>query len=446
MKKNSFNKNFFVSNLIFFIFQSTSILSQNITENEFLMCLDKSDYTCAYEKFERNLAEKFSASQLKSTWESIILSNGKLYSYQFNCSESSNSNELQISYFTCEFELKTIDLKIVLNKNREIAGFFLVPVHQCNIKESNYIAPPYHNQKLYRESDVEIKSDTFRLKASLCFPMTNEVNSICIFIHGSGAHDRDETIGTNKPFKDIAHGLASNGIASIRFDKRTFSYKELSSEITIKEEVTDDVKSIIKYIMEDKELNKLDIYLVGHSLGGMLAPKIASENKAVKGCVLMAANANKLERLLIPQMEYITKLDGQIGINEQNQLQLIREKLNYLDDSLSSNTPSEKLPLNLPASYWVSLKEYNQLEAVQNLQIPILFLQGKRDYQVTMDDYRLWKKSISNKKKIKFKSYKKLNHLFFEGKGKSSPKEYMEVNHVPYYVVKNIVKWINSKK
>jgi esterase/lipase len=448
MKKNSFNKSFLFSSLIFlfFIFQVTSILSQNITENEFLLCLDKTNYTCAHEKFERTLAEKFSASQLKSTWESIILSNGKLKSYQFNCSESSNSNELQISYFTCEFELKTIDLKIVLNKNREIAGFFLVPVHQCNIKESNYTAPPYHNQKLFRESGIEIKSDTFRLKASLCFPVVSKVKSICIFIHGSGAHDRDETIGTNKPFKDIAHGLASNGIASIRFDKRTFSYKELPSEITIKEEVTDDVRSVIKYIMEDKELNKLDIYLVGHSLGGMLAPKIASENKAVKGCVLMAANANKWEHLLISQMEYIAKLDGQIDINEQYQLQLIREQLNYLDDSLSSNTSSEKLPLNLPASYWMSLKEYNQLEVVKNLQIPILFLQGKRDYQVTMNDYRLWKKSISNKKKTKLKSYKKLNHLFFEGTGKSTPKEYTEASHVPYYVVKDIVKWINSKK
>ena len=377
---------------LFFIIQNKSLLSQNIIGKEFLLCINETDYYCAHEKFEKNLADKLSIDELKSIWESILVYSGKLNSYRFNCSESFNNNEFQIDYFTCEFELKTIDLKIVLNKNEKIAGFFLVPIHQCNIEKSNYTAAPYHNQKLYRESDIEIKNDTLLLKASLCLPITNKTHSICIFIHGSGAYDRDETIGENKPFKDIAHGLASNAIASIRFDKRTFSYKELPSEMTIKEEVTNDVESIIKYILEDKQLKELDMYLIGHSLGGMLAPKIASENKTIKGCILMAANARRLDHLLIPQMEYLAKLDGQVDIDEQNQLKRARKQLNYLNDSLSLNAPSNKLPLNLPASYWMSLKEYNQTETVQNLQIPILFLQGKRDYQVTMDDYRLWKK------------------------------------------------------
>ncbi|MDZ7606573.1 MAG: hypothetical protein U5K79_13515 [Cyclobacteriaceae bacterium] len=47
---------------------------------------------------------------------------------------------------------------------------------------------------------------------------------IVLFVHGSGPNDRDETIGPNKPFRDIAYGLAEKGIASLRYDKRTFVY------------------------------------------------------------------------------------------------------------------------------------------------------------------------------------------------------------------------------
>ena len=45
-----------------------------------------------------------------------------------------------------------------------------------------------------------------------------------VLVAGSGSLDRDETIGRNKPFKDIAWGLASRGVAVLRFDKVTYTH------------------------------------------------------------------------------------------------------------------------------------------------------------------------------------------------------------------------------
>jgi fermentation-respiration switch protein FrsA (DUF1100 family) len=119
--------------------------------------------------------------------------------------------------------------------------------------------------------------------------------------------------------------------------------------------------------------------------------------------------------------------------------------LNIIDDlkdSLTSFSTTEKLLFNVPGSYWISLKNYHPIEIVKTTYVPMFFLQGERDYQVTTIDLELWKKTLIDHKNIKYKSYKKLNHFFFEGKGIPNPQEYEEQNNVPLYVIEDISKWI----
>ena len=118
----------------------------------------------------------------------------------------------------------------------------------------------------------------------------------------------------------------------------------------------------------------------------------------------------------------------------------------YLKNNLTVDSPTEKLPLGLPASYWLSLKTYNQKEVIKNLTIPVFVMQGERDYQVTMEDYKLWGEIMAGKTNYTAKSYEKLNHLFLEGAGKPNPTEYMTQSNVPDYVLKDIVKWVKANK
>ncbi len=176
----------------------------------------------------------------------------------------------------------------------------------------------------------------------------------------------------------------------------------------------------------------------------MLAPEIAFESKEVKGIIMMAANARPLEDLILEQMNYILSMDS-LTTSEAKQLETISKQVAKVkSNELTVKTPSLELPFNVPASYWIALKKYNQLEVAKKIQSRIFILQGERDYQVTMTDFELWKKTLSDHKNVSFKSYPKLNHLFIEGSGKSKPAEYEKPGNVAEDVITDISEWIKK--
>jgi fermentation-respiration switch protein FrsA (DUF1100 family) len=405
-----------------------------------IQLLSTAQYDSAYRLFDPMFQSKVTVLQLKEMWESIRNSNGALLTCQPNCEQASASN--LIEYTTCTFEKQTVDFKLVINAQHQIIGFFIVPVYNCN-PQAVYQMPAYAKPALYNERNISIPSDTLLLHATLTMPV-KPTGSICIFIHGSGPNDRDESIGPNKPFKDLAVGLASQGIASIRYDKRTFTYHGLFTDITIEQEVLEDVLAVIDYIRSNPDLKDQRIYLAGHSLGGMLLPLIASRSPAVKGILFLAGNARPLEDLILAQSIYLYGLDGSISTAEQQEIDALEIHVQYLKDSLSATSPADKLLLQVPANYWISMQQYHPLETVQSVHLPMLFIQGERDYQVTMTELDLWKKALTGHSKIKYKSYPKLNHLLIEGKGIPAPQEYNEPGHVPHYVIRDIVHWIQK--
>jgi hypothetical protein len=417
--------------------------AQSNIVSEFVSEITNQKFYQAYQKFDNSVQSQIPQNQLSAIWQSVIAQNGELDKYEFNCQESKDNFDTY--YYTCHFKHQTIDLKLILSREEEkIAGFFFVPVHSCE-EQTQYISPSYFDDERFRQKDIKIKSDSILLGATIIHP-SKKSDAICILIHGSGPHDRDETIGINKPFKDLAIGLASEGISSIRYDKRTYTHKDGLENITIEEEVTKDVSSIIKYIQQTNDLKNKSIYLIGHSLGGMLAPKVAIQHPEVKGIVYMAANASSLEDLILKQSKYIFNLDGELSEQEKQQIRLLENQIEFLNDSLTASSVSSKLPLGLPSSYWLSLKDYQPTIIANQLTIPMFFLQGERDYQVTVEEMNLWKDVLKEHGNVDFKLYKNLDHLFFEGDGKPNPTEYSNQANIPYYLIQDIGKWIKKKK
>jgi len=298
----------------------------------------------------------------------------------------------------------------------------------------------------FTETAFILKSGRFDLPGTLTLPKGKEKFPIVIFVHGSGPNDRDETIGLNKPFRDIAHGLAEKGIASLRYDKRTFVYgaKAFSSadSMNLAAEVLDDVKAAVDTVQRIHGVSA--VIIVGHSLGGMAAPKIATANPGVAGIVMLAGNARPLAELIVEQTEYLKSADGNQESDKKAKLEL-HGQMEILDRFESGEDIGDaKLPFNLPKAYWRSILDYDQLAEVKSVKIPILILQGERDYQVTMEDYKLWKTTTNGQKNVTFISFPKLNHLFLEGEGLSYPSEYQIESNVPPYVTDAIVNWING--
>jgi dipeptidyl aminopeptidase/acylaminoacyl peptidase len=247
----------------------------------------------------------------------------------------------------------------------------------------------------------------------------------------------------------LSWGLASKGVAVLRYEKRTKQYAnqlvEIKNEITVEQETIEDAIAAVTLLQSIPEIDKSKIFMLGHSLGGMLIPRIAQKSNQIAGFVIMAGTARPLEDVIYEQFAYIFSLDGQLSEDEKNKLNELEAQIKMVKSTnLSKDTSSEKLPLEVPASYWLDLRGYDPAKLAADLKKPVLILQGERDYQVTMDDYKRWKDALSEHQNVTFKLYKNLNHLFIEGEGKSTPSEYEKPGHVHETVVQDITDWIKK--
>jgi dienelactone hydrolase len=216
-------------------------------------------------------------------------------------------------------------------------------------------------------------------------------------------------------------------------------------DVDINTEVIEDAINAVTILKKNPLFKESKIFIVGHSLGAMCAPMIASKSKQVNGIVLLAGNARPLEDVILEQYNYIFGLDS-IDKDEKKQLEEITQQIKTLKDSKALKTAkAEDLPLNLDSKYWQSLVKYNQVQVAKKVKQPILVLQGERDYQVTMTDFNLWKQNLSDKPKNQFISYPTLNHLFMKGEGKSTPSEYDKQGNVEEKVILDIATWIKEK-
>lgn len=300
--------------------------------------------------------------------------------------------------------------------------------------------PDYFAHNTFTEEEVTIISGDYELPATLTLPFEAEVPvPAVILVSGSGASNRDEQIGSNRPLRDLAWGLASNGIGVLRFDERTFVYgAELDMEtFTIDDEVTDDVLAGIQLLRENGSINPDKIYVVGHSLGAMVAPRIGEQDPDLAGLVLIAGPARNFEDLIAEQIEYlISQGTPEAGLTS---LQPVVEWMTALRSGDEAGI--EAIPVE-QKSYLQSLVDYDQVATAQGLTMPMLILQGERDYQVTMGDFALWQDALADRDNITYISYPALNHLMMAGEGMQTPAESLKPGYVDGQVIDDIVNWI----
>lgn len=428
--------------LTFISFIAIAFAQEEISiAKDFVYVMSQGNYEKAVEYFDSSVSNLISSSKLKEIWESVLKNVGN---YEGIIGErSEESGKYKIVYLTTKFSNAYIDIKIVF-LNKKIIGLFFLP---AQIK--SYKTPPYVNLETFEEKDVKIGKD-FVLPGKLTIPKGEGLFPVVIFVHGSGPNDMDETIGPNKIFRDLAWGLSSLGIATLRYDKRTKVYPQEFSNykdgFTVMEEVIEDVLYAIEFVKTQEKIDKSKIFILGHSLGGMLAPRIASLSKDVKGIIIMAGPTRPLEDLIWDQINYIANLDGKIDEKEKEQLELIKKEIEKLKDpDLAQKYPLSMNILGAPVKYFLDLKNYDPVKTLSELNIPALIMQGERDYQVTMKDFEGWS-ILSNKENIILKLYPKLNHLFMEGSGKSTPDEYNKEGNIPDYVINDIMMWIRDQK
>lgn len=405
----------------------------------FIKKLERQKFDSCYSMFDTSMANKFNAAMLEKMWGSIPRYMGEYKGY--STVESMKKDSIDVVAVRCAFEKTKMDLQFSFAENKKIIGMFFVPPKN----KAAYATPEYAQQNKYYETKIAVKTGTMSLPGAVCVPNNIKNPPVVILLAGSGPNDKDETIGPNKALKDLAVGLASNGIATYRYDKRTLVYGKDMKDVDLNSEVIDDALTAITTIKNNPLFKDSKIFIAGHSLGAMCAPLIASKSKQVSGIILLAGNARPLEDVIIEQYNYIFGLDS-IDEEEKKELEKISNQVKNVKDPKTLKTAkAEDLPLNLESIYWQSLVKYNQVQVAKKVKQPILVLQGERDYQVTMTDFNLWKQALSEKSKNQFISYSSLNHLFMKGECKATPAEYDKQGNVEFQVISDIASWIKNK-
>lgn len=308
------------------------------------------------------------------------------------------------------------------------------------------------DRTLMEERDTVVVTDGYRLPATLTLPRLKEEGRrvpCVVLVHGSGPNDRDETIGPNKPFRDLAWLLAYRGIATLRYDKRTKVYgadcvpqgRRLDMDV----ETVDDALSAVRLAAGLPQVAADSVFVLGHSQGGMMAPRIARRSPQVAGIIIVAGPARPFEDLLVEQSEYLASLTTPSEQTRAQLDELKRQVANVKSLGTPAFSDTIALPLGLPKGYWEFLRAYRPVEVAASLDCPLLVLHGERDYQVTMQDYGLWLMGLLTRPKAQLKSYPALNHLLQEGKGKSTPLEYNEACPVPSCVADDVAGFIRGR-
>jgi fermentation-respiration switch protein FrsA (DUF1100 family) len=390
----------------------------------------------AYSYFAEEFKSKVSADQILALPQQFALKFGKFN--RLDKAAPLKRNGLDYVLLNTSFELANPLFVLTFDQHGKIVGLF---VQKENLK-ATYKDPAYVNSTQYKEEKITIETGEFKLPGIFTKPATGSNFQVIILVHGSGPGDKDGSSGNNKLFRDLALGLATKGIATIRYDKRTKIYGAKSAPtgvmVTIKEEVTDDVLSAVKLAETLPAVDAKNIYVLGHSLGAMLAPKIATENKALAGIILMSGPARTLGATLKDQFNYLIQdkdaLAAQLALADE-----IEHAATIKDQN--------KFLLGAPVAYFTNLNAYDQVQTAKKLKLPILVLQGDRDYQVTLKDLAIWQSALAKNKNVTIKSYPKLNHIYTEGEGiLSSPAEYETPSNVPVYVIDDLANWILKLK
>jgi dienelactone hydrolase len=394
--------------------------------------------------FDARVAAALPLDKLPGSWDRLLALAGDFVSV-----ESARAEEKQgykVIYLTCKFTRDSWVVIFAFDKDQKVASFTSVPASSL----APWVPPSYAKPDTFTERSLTVGSAPWELPGTLTLPKGTGPFPAVVLVHGSGPNDADETIGPNKTFKDLAWGLASRGVAVLRYVKRTRQHgaemMKNPAGFTVKQETEDDARAGVALLATQPEIDARHIFVLGHSLGGCLGPRIAAGDPQIAGLILMAGCTRPLEDMVVEQTKFQVSLNG--PPNEDGLKAIARaeqEKRDIEDPNLNPGVMLHSAGAAIPSEYFLDLRTYNATQVAASLKIPMLILQGVKDVQVTMVDFDNWKKALESHKDVTFKSYPLANHLFMPVMGRATGAEYSSPSHVEQDVVEDIASWVHQQ-
>ena len=339
-------------------------------------------------------------------------------------------------------EQASIDATIAVDGEGKVAGLHYAPAAAPAAE-----APAVDAEAGYSERDFAVGGGERALPGTLAMP--NDAGAgvpAVVLVHGSGPQDRDETVGPNRPFLDIARGLAAQGIAVLRYDKRSKARPQdyADGKVTIDNETTDDAVAAVTALRKAPGIDPARVFVLGHSQGAMMAPRIAAKSGHVAGLVLLAAPARPLLDILIEQNIRLAVLDD-AKTSDEEAAAIARLKGQVAAVRAGGDVADADSPMQQPVAYWRSTEAVDPVAEAKAVALPMLVLQGAQDFQVVDADWQRWKGGFHDNPKVEFKLYPTLNHFGIAVEGEQGLAQYQQPGHVDPALIADVAGWIQAQ-
>ncbi|OBA66739.1 hypothetical protein A5780_12790 [Nocardia sp. 852002-20019_SCH5090214] len=308
--------------------------------------------------------------------------------------------------------------------------------------------PHYADSAAFDEEEIALETAVGPVPGTVSVPRrTATRHPAVVLLSGGGPFDRDGTAGANKTMKDIAWGLATGGLVVLRFDKP--SHLEAArggnwADITPTADYVPPAVAAVRALRARADVDPCRIFVLGHSMGGRYAPRVAAAEPAIAGVILLAADTQPMQRAAVRVARYLTAVapeSARAVLPDPGELLVQAERVERAD--LSESTPAGELPLGLAAGTWLDLREYDPVATALAVRKPMFIAQGGRDYQVTVaDDLAGWRQAFDGRGDVDIRVYESDDHMFFAGSGPSTPSDYEAPQHVDEAVVADIAAWV----
>ena len=350
-------------------------------------------------------------------------------------------------------EISGVDAEIWSDAQNRLMEF-AIPAQQLTYRRDGFertqsSTPTSPTAESVEERKVSFVSDGLTFPAILALPKNHSGRvPVVVLVQGSGPQDADETIGPNKPFRDIAWGLAAAGIASFRYDKRThFAAQTFQAHPDVDHEVTLDAVAALQYVSGLQEIDRKKIFLLGHSLGGTMAPVIAADfltrnPGSLRGIIFMAAGAVSIDETIERQTAFQAKRHGADAAALDG---LRKQWQNVFATVRDTNTPPDQEAgaggLKLTVGYWRSWLAQDPAAELAKLGLPALVMRGVKDIQISEADFNRLEEANTAQGSVG-EQFDGLNHLFMPVAGESTGDEYLQPGHVSPDVIYTVAHWI----
>jgi dienelactone hydrolase len=401
--------------------------------------LDAGRYADAEAMLAAPMAAAVPADKLKAVWESLPAQAGAARGR--GDAQAAPRGDAVLVGIPLHYANAELLARVAVGADGKVAGFLVQPAAAAP-------APAVDGDAAFVERDLPVGEGERALPGTLALPKGDAPAPgwpAVVLVHGSGAHDRDETIGPNRPFLDLARGLAAQGIAVLRYEKRSKARPQdfAGDAFGIDDETTNDAVLAVDTLRRTAGIDPARVFVLGHSQGGMMAPRIAAVSGHVAGLVLMAAPSRPLLDIVVEQNRRLAVLDdGHTSDAEREAIAALAAQVRATRDPATD--PATRTVLNQPVAYWRSVDAVDPVAEARAVALPMLVLQGARDIQVVDADWGRWRAAFHADPDVAFKLYPALNHLGIAGEGEGGVAEYAVPGHVDAQLVDDVAAWVRA--